>query len=221
MIRSSSAPRLSRPARRGGMMRGCLVAILALGVLALALGGCLAGTYNTIVTKEEAAAARLTEIDNQYQRRFDLIPQLVEVVKGASDFEQETIQAVTEARASVGRLQLPADAARDPAAVQRYLEAQEKLGGALSRLLVAVENYPALKATEAYRDLQAQVEGTENRLAVARRDYIDAVQDYNVAIKRFPGNLVASALRYGPMPQLAFEDKGRRERPAIDFSGEE
>ena len=203
------------------MMKGCLIAGIAAVVVVLAFGGCAVGKYNTIVTNEEKASAALVEIDNQYQRRYDLVPQLVEVVKGASDFEKSTITAVTDARASVGQVKLPADAASNPEELKKYFEAQQAFGSSLSRLMVVAENYPVLRATEAYRDLQSQLEGTENRLAVARRDYIDAVRNYNVSIKRFPGNLIAGAVGYEKMPQLEFEDQGQKERPTINFKDEE
>lgn len=203
------------------MMKGCVIAIVVVVVLALAVGGCGIGKYNGIVVNEEKATAALTKIDSEYKRRYDLVPQLVEIVKGAADFEKGTLTAVTDARASVGRMQLPEDAARNPEAVEQYLTAQREFGSALSRLLVTVEAYPQLRATQNYLSFQDQYEGTENRINVARRDYIDAVKNYNVSIKKFPGNLIASNFGYEEMPQLEFEEENLTEAPKIDFSNDE
>src|SRR5690606_12218432 len=131
------------------------------------------GKYNSLVTEREKVAAAWSEIDNQYQRRYELIPNLVETVKGAADFERSTLEAVVEARASVGRVQLPAELPTDPAQLDAYLRAQQGLGAALGRLFAVAESYPQLKATQNFLSLQDQLEGTENRIAVARRDYID------------------------------------------------
>jgi LemA protein len=181
----------------------------------LLLGGCGVSTYNGIVTREERVEAQWSEIQNQYQRRADLVPQLVETVKGAKDFEQETITAVTAARASVGKVQLP-EAPTDPTQLRDFMKAQEGLSGALSRLLVVAENYPQLKATQSFLSLQDQLEGTENRIATARRDYIEAVNAFNVSIRRFPGNLVAGLLGTEKKAQLEAPE-GVTERPEIDF----
>ena len=210
--------------RFGGRTGLSSVALVLGGLIALAVIGGLVymKTYNGLVTRQEAVTASMTEIKNQYKRRYDLIPQLVETVKGAADFEQETITAVTAARARVGQMQLPEDLASDPAALQKFMDAQAELGGALSRLLVVAENYPQLTATAGFRDLQSQLEGTENRIAVARRDAIDALKDFNASVKRFPGSLVAGRHGIETLPQLEFaEDTADLETaPTIDFSGE-
>jgi LemA protein len=199
-------------------MKGCLVAgAIALLVLLL-FGGCAVSTYNGIVGKDERTQAAWSEIHNQYQRRYDLVPQLVETVKGAKDFEQATLTAVTEARASVSRVALPATLPDDPAKLRAFIEAQQQLSGALTRLIANVESYPELKATENFRSLQDQLEGTENRITTARRDYIEAVREYNVAIRRFPGNVMAGLFGFEAHAQLETPE-GVTERPQIDFGG--
>jgi LemA protein len=197
-------------------MKSCLVAA-GIALLALLLiGGCGVSAYNGIVSKDEVVSAKWSEIQNQYQRRFDLVPQLVETVKGAAGFEQSTLTEITAARASVGKVALPPELPDDPAKLQAFFQAQDQLSGALRRLLVVAENYPALKATENFRTLQDQLEGTENRIGVARRDYIDSVRDYNVAIRRFPGTLLAGAFGFDPKPQLEVPE-GATERPDVSF----
>jgi LemA protein len=199
------------------MKKGCLIALGVALLLALAVGGCGVSQYNGLVTKDTTIEAKWAEIQNQYKRRFDLIPQLVDTVKGARDFEQSTLLAVTEARASVGRITLPESVATDPALLKQYVAAQDALGSALQRLLVVSENYPELKSSQNFLSLQDQVEGTENRLAVARRDYIDAVNAYDVAIRRFPASLLAGMFGFEKKPQLELAEPGMTERPAIDF----
>lgn len=197
-------------------MKGFLI-VVGVGLLALLLvGGCGVGAYNGIVTKEEKIEAAWSEIQNQYQRRFDLVPQLVATVKGAADFEQSTLTELTEARASVGKVALPKEVPDDPAKLKAFFEAQDQLSGALSRLLVVAENYPSLKATENFLSLQDSLGGTENRIAVSRRDYIDAVREYNVAIRRFPGSLVSGLLGFEKHAQLE-TPAGTTERPAVEF----
>ena len=207
---------MNKARSRRGAVSAALVVVGVLVLLLLVLGGCAASQYNAIVGADEKVEASSSEVQNQYKRRYDLVPQLVETVKGAAEFEQSTITAVTEARASVGRLQLPDKLPEDPAQLQQYFEAQQGLGSALSRLLVVAENYPELKATQGFRDLQSQLEGTENRIAVARRDFIDSVRDFNVRIRRFPGNLFAGMFGFAPKPQLEVE-AGVEQRPEIDF----
>lgn len=197
-------------------MKGCLIAGGIVLLALLALGGCGIGSYNGIVARQESIEAKWSDIHNQYQRRFDLVPQLVATVKGAAGFEQSTLTEITEARASVGRAALPATVPDDPAKLQAFLQAQDQLSGALQRLMVVVENYPALKATQNFLSLQDQLEGTENRLSVARRDYIDAVRDYNVSIRRFPGSLVAGLLGFEKHAQLEITP-GTTERPTVEF----
>lgn len=197
-------------------MKGCLIAGGIVALILLLGGGCGVASYNGIVTKEERTEAAWSEIQNQYQRRFDLVPQLVSVVQGAAEFEQSTLTEITEARASVGKMALPAELPDDPAKLQAYLAAQQQLSGALQRLLVVAENYPSLKATQNFLSLQDQLEGTENRLAVARRDYIEAVNAYNVAIRRFPGSMLAGIFGFEKHAQLETPE-GVTERPNVEF----
>ena len=201
---------------RGAMKTGCLIAAGVVIVLVLVLGMSLVGRYNGLVTMQEKVEAAWSEIDNQYKRRFDLVPQLVSTVQGAADFEKSTITEVTEARASVGRAQLPPGVPQDPAQLEAYAQAQQGLGAALSRLLVVVERYPELKASANFLALQDQLEGTENRIAVARRDYIDAVRQYNTGRRRFPTNLIAGMFGFDTVPQMQI-DSGERETPQVDF----
>ena len=206
----------SRVAQRGSMKTGCLIAAAAALVLVLIVGGTLVGRYNTLVALQEKTEAAWSEIDNQYKRRFDLIPQLVSTVKGAADFEKSTLEAVTEARASVGRAQLPQGMPTDPAQLQSYVQAQQGLSSALGRLFVVVERYPDIKANQNFLSLQDQLEGTENRIAVARRDYIEAVRQYNTHRRRFPTNLVAGMFGFEQLPQMQF-DPAERETPQVEF----
>ena len=203
------------------MKKGCLIALAASLLVLLMGGGCVASKYNGFVSQEETVQAQWTEMQNQYKRRADLIPQVVEVVKGVADFEQETLTALTEARASVGRAQLPDELPTDPAALESYIEAQNSLGGALGRLFMVSENYPTLTASQSFLSLQDQVEGTENRIAVARRAYIEAVKTFNTGVRSFPGNLFAGMFGFEKLPQLDFGDEFDSvpdiETPEIDF----
>ena len=165
---------------------------------------------------QERVEAKWSEIDNQYKRRFDLVPQLVSTVKSAADFEKTTLNEVTEARASVGRVQLPPGLPTDPAKLGAYMQAQQGLGAALGRLFAVSEAYPQLRATENFLSLQDQLEGTENRIAVARRDYIDSVQAYNTTVRRFPTNFIASMFGFEKLPQLQIEE-GERATPDVNF----
>lgn len=161
---------------------------LAICVLALGLSGC---GVNNIPTFEEQAKADWAQVENQYKRRADLIPNLVETVKGYAAQERETLEAVVKARAAATQATLPPELLTDPAAFQKFQQAQSQLGGALSRLLVTVERYPDLKSSQNFLKLQDQLEGTENRIAVARRDYIEAVRQYNTELVTFPGRIWA------------------------------
>ena len=158
----------------------------------------------------------IAQIDNACQRRADLIPNLVATVQGAADFEQETLSQVTEARAAVARTQLPADVVGDPEAMQAYLAAQDRLGSALGRLFAVSESYPQLRATESFLSLQDQLEGSENRIATARNDYIEAVEAYNGSLRRFPGNLIAGAAGFERAATFEAEPEAR-EVPTVDF----
>jgi len=205
--------------RRGFARMGCLVAAGVVLIIVLIIGGTAVGRYNTLVTGQERIEAAWSEIDNQYKRRFDLIPTLVNTVKGSADFEKSTLMAVTEARASVGRAQLPAGLPTDPAQMQAYAKAQQGLGAALGRLMVVVERYPEIKANQNFLALQDQLEGTENRIAVARRDYIDAVRIYNTARRRFPANIIAGMFGFEKQLQLELEPEVR-ETPKVEFDFE-
>ncbi|HET7730520.1 MAG TPA: LemA family protein [Usitatibacter sp.] len=189
-----------------------LVALLA----ATTLSGC---GYNEFQTKDEQVKAAWAEVLNQYKRRADLIPNLVNTVQGYAAHERQTLEAVVNARARATSVQLPADALDDPAKVRQFQQAQGELSGALGRLLVVAENYPQLKADANFRDLQAQLEGTENRITTARNRFIKAVQDYNILARQFPTNL--TAMIFGYKPKASFEVENEKviaEPPKVDFT---
>ena len=184
-------------------------------IAALALGGC---GYNDIQRNDEQVKSAWSEVLNQYQRRADLVPNLVNTVKGFANQEKEILIQVTEARARVGSIQATPELLNNPEAFKRFQEAQAGMSSALSRLLVVTENYPQLKSDANFRDLQAQLEGTENRIAVARNRYIKEVQDYNVLIRGFPVNLTAKMFGYQVKPNFAVEDeKAIAKPPTVDF----
>ena len=187
-----------------------LRAALAAVFLGLVVAGC---GYNTSPTLEEGAKAKWADVQNQYQRRADLIPNLVATVKGYASHEQETLKAVTDARARVGSVQVS-----DPSQLKAFEAAQDQLSSALSRLMVVVERYPDLKADQQFLTLQAQLEGTENRIAVARRDYIEAVRQFNTEIRTFPG-VIWSKLLYSDLEaKPSFSAKpGADEAPKVSF----
>lgn len=189
---------------------------IALAVLlASALSGC---GYNDIQRNDEQVKSAWSEVLNQYQRRNDLVPNLVNTVKGFAAQEQQVLTQVTEARARVGSVQATPELLNDPAAFKRFQEAQAGMTSALSRLLVVSENYPQLKSDANFRDLQAQLEGTENRIAVARNRYIKSVQEYNVLIRQFPVNLTAMMFHYDVKPNFSVEDeKAISTPPKVDF----
>lgn len=184
-------------------------ALMVMTVLAVVspLQGC---GYNTLQMQDEQIKSAWSEVLNQYQRRSDLIPNLVATVKGFAAQEQTVLVGVTEARARASQIQVNAD---DPASLEQFQQAQGELTGALSRLLVTVENYPELKSDQNFRDLQAQLEGTENRITVARNRYIKAVQDFNVTVRRFPTNLTAMVFGYDIKPNFTVEDEAAISRP--------
>ena len=189
---------------------------LAIVASGLALHGC---GYNTIQTEDEAVTAAWSEVINQYQRRADLIPNLVETVRGYAAQERDVLQGVTNARARVGSIQATPELIEDPAAFAEFQQAQAEMTSALSRLLVVVENYPDLKSDQSFRELQAQLEGTENRIAVARNRYIDSVREYNTTVRRFPVNLTAKIFGYDTKPNFTVEDEAEiAEPPPVDFS---
>ena len=191
--------------------------VLALITLAftLLLGGC---GYNTLQSTDEQINAAWAEVLNQYKRRADLIPNLVKVVEGFAAQEKEVFLGVTKARAAVGSIQATPELINDPAAFAKFQAAQAQMSGALSRLLLVAENYPQLKSDANFRDLQAQLEGTENRITVARNRYIKALQAYNVAVRQFPSNLIAMLFGFKVKPQFTVEnEKVIAEPPKIDF----
>ena len=186
---------------------------------ALAVVGLLSGCgYNTIQKQDEQTKAAWSEVLNQYQRRADLIPNLVNTVKGYAAQEQTVLLGVTEARAKVGSIQATPELVNDPAALAKFQAAQGELSSALSRLLVVTENYPNLKSDQNFRDLQAQLEGTENRITVARNRYIEAVQNYNLEIRSFPSNLTAMMFHYKEKPNFTVENEAAISKPpTVDF----
>jgi LemA protein len=179
-------------------------------VLLTQLTGC---GYNTFQTQDEQVKASWAEVVNQYQRRADLIPNLVETVRGFARQEQEVLIGVTEARAKVGTVQATPELVDDPQAFAQFQAAQGELTSALSRLMVVVERYPDLKSDANFRDLQAQLEGTENRIAVARNRYIESVQAYNTTVRRFPNNLTAMVFGYDTKPTFTVENEAEISRP--------
>ena len=191
-----------------------------LGVVALLTLASLSGCgYNTLQSQDEQITANWSEVLNQYQRRADLVPNLVNVVKGYAAHEKDVLTQVTNARAQVGQVKATPELINDPAAFRLFQEAQGQLGGALSRLLAVAENYPQLKADGVFRDLQAQLEGTENRITVARNRYIKAVQAYNTTVRQFPSNLTAKLFGYAVKPNFTVENEREISRaPTVDFS---
>jgi LemA protein len=189
---------------------------LLLIVLAIApLSGC---GYNTFQTQDEQVTAAWSEVVNQYQRRADLIPNLVETVRGFAQQERDVLVGVTEARAKVGSVQVTPEVLNDPQAFQQFQAAQGDLSSALSRLMVVVERYPDLKSDANFRDLQVQLEGTENRITVARNRYIGAVQEYNVSVRSFPNNLTAMLFGYDTKPNFTVQNEAEIARPPqVDF----
>jgi LemA protein len=182
------------------------------------LGSTCAATYNKLVRLDQSAQAQWAQVQNAYQRRADLIPNLVQTVKGAANFERSTITAVTEARSKVGQVSVPANVTTDPQSFQQYQAAQDQLGNALSRLLVVSENYPNLTATQNFRDLQAQLEGTENRISVERMRFNEAARDYNTARASFPTSIVAGMFGGRFQEKQYFAAKaGSEEPPKVNF----
>ena len=180
----------------------------------LTLSGC---GYNTLQVKDEAVTASWSEVQNQYQRRADLVPNLVNVVKGYAKHEEQVLTEVTQARANVAGLKVDKSVLEDPALFQKYQEAQAQMTSALSRLIAVSENYPDLKANEQFRDLQAQLEGTENRIAVARNRYITTVQDYNSYVRQFPQAMTAKVI--GMKTKENFKaDSSAQQAPTVSFN---
>ena len=187
---------------------------LLLSVLLALLSGC---GYNTMQANEEAVTAAWGNVESAYQRRADLIPNLVEVVKGYAKHEADTLKAVTEARAKVGSMQVSKDVVNNPESLNKFQQAQGELSGALSRLMVVVEKYPDLKANQNFMDLQKQLEGTENRINVARERYNKAVQDFNTSIRSFPNSLTNSLLLHLKRKEPFKADEGAKTAPQVKF----
>src|SRR5450432_2986121 len=195
---------------------GCAI-IAAIGIILVMIVVIAGGSYNRLVKLSQGVDGQWAQVQNVYQRRADLIPNLVSTVSGAANFEKSTLTEITEARASVGQVKIDANAApADPTKLAEFDRAQSQLGSALSRLLVVVERYPDLKATTNFRDLQAQLEGTENRISVERRDFNQAVQAYDTAIKSFPPVLYAGAFGFRDKPYFA-ATPGAETPPKVQF----
>jgi len=194
-----------------GKLIGIIVVIALLFVVVTGVSG-----YNGLVKKNEAVNQAWGQVENQYQRRSDLIPNLVETVKGAANFEQETLTRVIEARASASQIKITPEMLNDPQALQKFDAAQGQLSSALSRLLVTVEQYPDLKANANYLALQTQLEGTENRISVERRRFNEVVQDYNVGVKRFPMNFLSGMFGFSPKAYFQAQP-GAETAPKVKF----
>lgn len=190
--------------------------VVVAAVITFSLTGC---GYNDFQRLDESVKAAWSEVVNNYQRRADLVPNLVATVKGATDFEKSTLEAVVNARASVGQLKVTPEVLNDPQAFENFQKAQAGLTSALSRLLVVSENYPQLKATQQFSELAAQLEGTENRITVARGRYIKTVQEYNVLVRQFPNNLTAMVFGYKSKPNFTVDnEKEISKPPKVDFA---
>ena len=195
------------------MLRKLCIVLAA--VATVALGGC---GYNDLQRQDEGVKAAWSEVLNQYQRRADLVPNLVNTVKGYAQQEQQVLTEVTNARAQVGSIRATPELVNDPEAFQKFIQAQNQLQGALSRLLVVTENYPDLKSNQNFRDLQSQLEGTENRIAVARNRYIKTVQEYNSTVRQFPTNLTAMIFHMPLRPNFSVADESTiATPPKVDF----
>lgn len=197
------------------MKKGCLIAVIAVVVVAVLVGVWAMGSRNSFVTKEEGVASAWAQVENVYQRRADLIPNLVETVKGYATHEQSTLEGVVSARARASQVTIDPDKI-DVESLRRFQEAQGELGAALSRLLAVTENYPDLKANENFMQLQAQLEGTENRIAVERKKFNEVVRDYNVTVRQFPGNIVAAMFGFEAKPYFE-ADESAHQAPKVEF----
>ena len=196
-------------------LRSRLSAAILVGATAVSLTGC---GYNDFQRLDEQTKASWSEVLNQYQRRADLVPNIVATVKGEAHFEQETLTKVVEARAKATGIQATPELVNNPEAFNKFQQAQGELSGALSRLLVVTENYPNLKANQGFQDLRVQLEGTENRITVARNRYIQSVQDYNVLARSFPSNLTAMMFSYQPKQSFTVQNEAQISTPpTVDF----
>jgi LemA protein len=188
-------------------------------LLIVGVGGCWGvGIYNGLVDSEEAVESQWAQVENTYQRRADLIPNLVRTVQGSADFERETLEAVVEARARVGQMNVSPEILENPGAVAQFEQAQDALSSALSRLLVVVERYPEIRSTAAFQDLMVQLEGTENRITVERMRYNEVARDFNAQVRRFPANLLIGLMGWDFDQKAYFEaQEGADEAPEVDF----
>ena len=197
------------------MKKGCLIAAVVVVVIVLAVGGWLVGVRNSFVDKEDTVESAWSQVENVYQRRADLVPNLVATVKGYAEHEQSTLEGVMNARAKA--TQITVDPANlDAESIKQYQEAQGELGAALNRLIAVSENYPDLKANENFLTLQAQLEGTENRIATERKKFNDVARDYNATIRKFPGNIVASMFGFDRKPYFEAAE-GAEVAPKVEF----
>jgi len=196
---------------------GCSIFVVVLVVIALILVGYVTKSYNTMISYQEEVSEKWSQVENVYQRRMDLIPNLVETVRGYAEHERETFQAVTEARSQAkGIMQVPENILNNPEMFNKFQEAQSQLSGALQRLMVVVERYPELKANENFLSLQDQLEGTENRITVERRRFNETARKYNTYIKQFPRNIIANIFGFGPKPYFKAEE-GAEKAPEVKF----
>lgn len=201
------------------MKRGTIILLIVVGaiiVVGLGLFGIVTGMYNSLVRLDEGVNQAWAQVQNQYQRRSDLIPNLVETVKGYATHESTVFEQVAEARAGVGKLQVTPDVLNNPQAFQRFQQAQGELSSALSRLLAVAENYPQLKANENFLQLQSQLEGTENRIAVERKRFNEMVQDFNVRVRTFPTSILAGMFGFG-QKQYFQAEPGAEKAPQVKF----
>ena len=197
-------------------MIGCAVVVGILLLVGVVLAISSVGVYNGLVDRDQAVDAQWGNVENAYQRRADLVPNLVATVRGAADFERGTLNDVVEARARVGQLTASPEMLENPEAFRRFEQAQEALSSALSRLLVVVERYPELQAVTAFRDLMVQLEGSENRVSVERMRFNEAAQDYNTRVRRFPAAIFAGMLGFQPKPYFESQP-GAETAPKVDF----
>ena len=197
-------------------MKTVLIAVGSVVALAFVFALWAMGAYNGFVMRQEAVNSAWAQVQNVYQRRFDLVPNLVETVKGAANFEKSTLTAVVDARSRVGSFTVDKAILNDPSQFKKFEAAQGELGSALSRLMVVMEKYPELKATQNFRDLQVQLEGTENRIAVERRGFNEVAQDYNTAIRQMPGALVANVSGFKQRPYFEAEQTAQK-APSVKF----
>ena len=197
-------------------LAGCLVVVVVLAVIALSAGGWISGQYNGLVKSREGVNAAWSQVENVYQRRMDLIPNLVETVKGVANFEKETYTAVADARASAGRMKIDSDVLNNPESFKQFEASQGQLSSALSRLMVVSEQYPELKANQNFSELQSQLEGTENRITVERQRFNVVAQDYNTRLKVFPTSMLAGFFHFNERPYFSAA-AGADKAPVVKF----